>query len=76
MCAVTEGLTCPTGDEDRLEHSHHLQMAQSVFPSCICAAVLPVLHLLDDHDVNADGVSGGFINVNYTDIHVSVVADI
>ncbi|XP_059153938.1 protein unc-80 homolog isoform X2 [Physella acuta] len=45
------------GDEDRMEHGHHLQTAQSVFPSCICAAVLPVLHLLDDHDVNADGVS-------------------
>ncbi|GFR73733.1 Unc-80-like protein [Elysia marginata] len=45
------------GDEDRLEHGQHLQTAQSVFPSCICAAVLPVLHLLDDHDVNADGVS-------------------
>ncbi|GFO03526.1 unc-80-like protein, partial [Plakobranchus ocellatus] len=45
------------GDEDRLEHGQHLQTAQSVFPSCICAAVLPVLHLLDDHDVNSDGVS-------------------
>ncbi|CAG5120059.1 unnamed protein product, partial [Candidula unifasciata] len=51
------GRLAAEGDEDRPEHGHHLQMAQSVFPSCICAAVLPVLHLLDDHDVNADGVS-------------------
>lgn len=42
-------------------------MAQSVFPSCICAAVLPVLHLLDDHDVNADGVSGLIIRSSFTD---------
>ncbi|KAH9525120.1 Protein unc-80 [Bulinus truncatus] len=51
------GRLAAEGDEDRLEHVHHLQTAQAIFPSCICAAVLPVLHLLDDHDVNADGVS-------------------
>ncbi|KAK7094571.1 hypothetical protein V1264_006106 [Littorina saxatilis] len=45
------------GEEERPEHSHHLQTAQGFFPSCVCAAVLPILHLLDDHDVNADGVS-------------------
>ncbi|XP_055887561.1 protein unc-80 homolog isoform X2 [Biomphalaria glabrata] len=51
------GRLAAEGDEDRVEHAHHLQTAQAIFPSCICAAVLPVLHLLDDHDVNADGVS-------------------
>ncbi|XP_076436361.1 protein unc-80 homolog isoform X3 [Babylonia areolata] len=45
------------GEEERPEHSHHLQTAQGFFPSCICAAVLPILHLLDDYDVNTDGVS-------------------
>ncbi|KAL8568215.1 hypothetical protein ACOMHN_027738 [Nucella lapillus] len=45
------------GEEERPEHSHHLQTAQGFFPSCVCAAVLPILHLLDDYDVNTDGVS-------------------
>ena len=57
LCLVVF-LPPPQGEEERAEHSHHLQMAQPFFPSCICAAVLPILHLLDDHDVNADGVSG------------------
>ncbi|XP_071097692.1 protein unc-80 homolog [Haliotis cracherodii] len=45
------------GEEDRMEHPHHLHIAQTFFPSCICAAVLPILHLLDDQDVNEDGIS-------------------
>ncbi|KAK7491630.1 hypothetical protein BaRGS_00017083 [Batillaria attramentaria] len=45
------------GEEERADHGHHLQTAQSFFPSCVCAAVLPILHLLDDHDVNTDGVA-------------------
>ncbi|KAK6194683.1 hypothetical protein SNE40_000272 [Patella caerulea] len=45
------------GDEDRAEHSHHLQMTQNFFPSSICAAVLPIIHLLDDCDVNDGGIS-------------------
>ena len=57
LCLVVF-LPPPQGEEERAEHSHHLQTAQPFFPSCICAAVLPILHLLDDHDVNADGVSG------------------
>ncbi|XP_061164273.1 protein unc-80 homolog isoform X1 [Saccostrea echinata] len=45
------------GEEERPEHLHHMQQAQTFFPSCICAAVLPVIHLLADGDVNSDGVS-------------------
>ncbi|XP_048774238.1 protein unc-80 homolog isoform X3 [Ostrea edulis] len=45
------------GEEERPEHLHHMQQAQTFFPSCICAAVLPIIHLLADGDVNSDGVS-------------------
>ncbi|XP_074657337.1 protein unc-80 homolog [Tubulanus polymorphus] len=47
------------GDEERVEHahSHHMQLVQGVFPSCICAAVLPIIHLLDDLEVNQEGIS-------------------
>lgn len=34
-----------------------MQQAQTFFPSCICAAVLPIIHLLADGDVGGDGVS-------------------
>lgn len=46
-----------TGEEERAEHLHHMQQAQTFFPSCICAAVLPIIHLLADGDVGGDGVS-------------------
>ncbi|KAL5011899.1 hypothetical protein ScPMuIL_010450 [Solemya velum] len=45
------------GDEDRLEHAHHMQLAQTFFPSCICATVLPIIHMLDDGDVSGDGIA-------------------
>eukprot|EP00105_Crassostrea_gigas_P024973 XP_011445404.1 PREDICTED: protein unc-80 homolog isoform X2 [Crassostrea gigas] len=45
------------GEEERAEHLHHMQQAQTFFPSCICAAVLPIIHLLADGDVGGDGVS-------------------
>ncbi|CAH1781834.1 unnamed protein product, partial [Owenia fusiformis] len=47
------------GDEERTEHthSHHMQMAQHFFPSCISMAVLPIIHLLEDVEVNPDGIS-------------------
>lgn len=38
--------------------SQPLQQAQSVFPSSICSAVVNIIHLLDDVEVNSDGVSG------------------
>ena len=48
------------GEEERVEHlhSHHMQLAQPFFPSCICGAALPVINLLEDLEVNPDGVSG------------------
>lgn len=48
------------GDEERVEHmhSHHMQVAQHFFPSSICAAALPIIHLLEDLEVNLDGVAG------------------
>lgn len=46
------------GEEDKTEHVHHMQMAQSFFPSCICACVLPIIHMLDDGDVNSEGIAG------------------
>ncbi|KAL3872189.1 hypothetical protein ACJMK2_040132 [Sinanodonta woodiana] len=46
------------GEEERTEqHPHHIQLAQTFFPSCICAVVLPIIHLLDDGDVNLDGIA-------------------
>lgn len=35
-----------------------LQPPQSVFPACICAAVLPIVHLMEDGEVREDGVAG------------------
>ena len=47
------------GEEERVEHSHsHMQLAQHFFPSCICAAALPIIQLLEDLQVTEDGVSG------------------
>lgn len=34
-----------------------LQYAQCVFPSSLCAASIPIINLLDDSDVNSDGVA-------------------
>lgn len=35
-----------------------LQPPQAVFPPCICAAVLPIVHLMEDGGVREDGVAG------------------
>ena len=34
-----------------------LHMAQVLFPSCLCAAILPIVCLLDDSAVTSDGVA-------------------
>ncbi|TKS66639.1 Protein unc-80 -like protein [Collichthys lucidus] len=34
-----------------------LQPPQAVFPACICAAVLPIVHLMEDGEVREDGVA-------------------
>uniref|UniRef100_A0A3B4DM80 Unc-80 homolog (C. elegans) n=1 Tax=Pygocentrus nattereri TaxID=42514 RepID=A0A3B4DM80_PYGNA len=47
-------------DENTTEHTpthHMLQPPQSVFPACICAAVLPIVHLMEDGEVREDGVA-------------------
>lgn len=37
--------------------SHHVSVAQQLFPSCLCSAVLTIIHLLDDPAVTADGIA-------------------
>ncbi|XP_067844006.1 protein unc-80 homolog [Heptranchias perlo] len=47
-------------EEDATENTptHHvLQPPQAVFPACICAAVLPIVHLMEDGEVREDGVA-------------------
>ncbi|XP_053326722.1 protein unc-80 homolog [Spea bombifrons] len=47
-------------EEHATDHSanHHVsQPPQPVFPACICAAVLPIVHLMEDGDVREDGVA-------------------
>lgn len=46
------------GEEERVEHIHHMQLAQHFFPSCVCAAVPAIVELLEDTEVSTDGVSG------------------
>ena len=52
----------PSSDEEHTtEHTpnHHVpQPPQAVFPACICAAVLPIVHLMEDGEVREDGVAG------------------
>lgn len=48
-------------EENTTEHTpthHMLQPPQAVFPACICAAVLPIVHLMEDGEVREDGVAG------------------
>lgn len=35
--------------------AHHLHSAHSLFPSCLCSAVVQIINLLDDPAVSADG---------------------
>ncbi|KAM6945754.1 LOW QUALITY PROTEIN: protein unc-80 homolog [Aplochiton taeniatus] len=47
-------------EENPTEHTpthHMLQPPQAVFPACICAAVLPIVHLMEDGEVREDGVA-------------------
>lgn len=36
---------------------HHLHSAHSLFPSCLCSAVIQIINLLDDAAVSNDGSS-------------------
>ncbi|XP_055936881.1 protein unc-80 homolog isoform X2 [Argiope bruennichi] len=37
--------------------THHMQTAQALFPSCLCSAAIPIINLLEDAQVNNDGIS-------------------
>lgn len=48
------------GDDETLEGQtrnagHHLHSAHSLFPSCLCSAVIQIIGLLDDAAVSPDG---------------------
>lgn len=48
------------GDEEQADGQprntgHHLHSAHSLFPSCLCSAVIQIINLLDDAAVSADG---------------------
>ncbi|CAL4091464.1 unnamed protein product, partial [Meganyctiphanes norvegica] len=48
------------GEESEMELSRgaqHVSVAQQLFPSCLCSAVLTIIHLLDDPAVTPDGVA-------------------
>lgn len=54
-------MSVPSDEEHTTEHTpnHHVpQPPQAVFPACICAAVLPIVHLMEDGEVREDGVAG------------------
>lgn len=61
---------CTLDEEHTTEHTpnHHVpQPPQAVFPACICAAVLPIVHLMEDGEVREDGVAG--TDLVYTSSH-------
>ncbi|XP_049834730.1 protein unc-80 homolog isoform X4 [Schistocerca gregaria] len=48
------------GDEEQAENqqrnaTHHIHSAHSLFPSCLCSAVIQIINLLDDAAVSPDG---------------------
>uniref|UniRef100_T1IVG6 Uncharacterized protein n=1 Tax=Strigamia maritima TaxID=126957 RepID=T1IVG6_STRMM len=45
-------------DQQTKATTHHIQVAQSLFPSCLCSAAVPIINLLDDAAVNPDGTAG------------------
>ena len=51
---------CVPGDEEQTETqprntAHHIHSAHSLFPSCLCSAVIQIVNLLDDAAVSPDG---------------------
>jgi len=50
-----------------------VQLAQTFFPSTICAVVLPIIHLLEDGEVGDNGVAGGYILYNHPKVGYSEV---
>ena len=49
------------GEQRHVEHAQHIQVAQAFMSSCICSAALPIIHLLEDLDVNGEGVAGNHL---------------
>ncbi|KFM72573.1 Protein unc-80-like protein, partial [Stegodyphus mimosarum] len=48
------------GDEDlTMERitTHHMQAAQALFPSCLCSAAIPIINLMEDAQVNNEGIA-------------------
>ncbi|KAH1025785.1 hypothetical protein HUJ05_010443 [Dendroctonus ponderosae] len=52
---------------------HHLHSAHSLFPSCLCSAVVSIINLLDDAAVSADGCA--VYEVAYSVIWTCLVED-
>ncbi|KAJ8947309.1 hypothetical protein NQ318_004561 [Aromia moschata] len=52
---------------------HHLHSAHSLFPSCLCSAVVQIINLLDDAAVSADG--NAVYEVSYQVIWTCLVED-
>ncbi|KAG5895326.1 hypothetical protein JTB14_000598 [Gonioctena quinquepunctata] len=52
---------------------HHLHSAHSLFPSCLCSAVVQIINLLDDPAVSADG--NAVYEVSYQVIWTCLVED-
>ncbi|KAJ8932970.1 hypothetical protein NQ314_014301 [Rhamnusium bicolor] len=53
--------------------THHLHSAHSLFPSCLCSAVVQIINLLDDAAVSADG--NAVYEVSYQVIWTCLVED-
>lgn len=63
MCSCNHDEICTVGDEDLAMDrtaSHHMQAAQVLFPSCLCAAAISIINSLEDPQVNKEGISGKF----------------
>ena len=59
-------------DGERVEASQPMQTAQPFFTSCMCATVLPIIHLLEDLEVNTDGISGKNTNLSFLTYNLEV----
>nr|CAD7443504.1 unnamed protein product [Timema bartmani] len=60
QAAYEPSLYHAVGDEEQGEStqrntSHHIHSAHSLFPSCLCSAVIQIINLLDDAAVSPDG---------------------
>jgi hypothetical protein len=71
---------CVQGDEEQTETqprntAHHVHSAHSLFPSCLCSAVIQIVNLLDDAAVSPDGnaVYEVAYQVFYIEIHIQGV---